>query len=203
LIGGLLPAVIASVTDEGREGRLYRISIPGLTDGAAVMPTAQLCNPIGDNSEETEIRIKAGDRVWIAFEAGDTRFPVIVGFRPKNQENGIDWRRFFHANFQFNADNTFEVIANTLVHVKGETVHVEATTTNVDSTDTNVSGNLTVGGLLTFNGGMTGKAGASGGKAITVQGGANFTEDVTANGVSVSGHKHPETGSTTGLPIKS
>lgn len=196
MIGGLLPAVIASVTDDDREGRQYRISIPGLTDGAAVMPLAQLCNPIGDNSEETEIRIKAGDRVWIAFERGDPRFPVIVGYRPKNQENGIDWRRFFHANFQFDADNTFEIIAGTQVHVKTLLAVIEAD-------NAHCTGNLTVDGLLTFNGGMTGKAGENGGKAITVQGGASFTDDVEANGVSVSGHKHPETGSVTDVPIKS
>ncbi|KVN83496.1 hypothetical protein WJ68_16425 [Burkholderia ubonensis] len=175
------------MTDDDREGRLYRISIPGLTDGASVMPRAQLCNPIGDNSEETEIRIKPGDRVWVAFEGGDPRFPVIVGFRPKNQENGIDWRRFFHANFQFNADSTFEIIANTKVHVKTQTALIEAD-------NAHCTGNLTVDGLLTFNGGMQGKGGAGGGPAMIVSGGAAFSEDVVAAGTSVHGHGHIEQG---------
>lgn len=185
MIGGLLPAVVASVTDDDREGRLYRISIPGLTDGAAVMPRAQLCNPIGDESEHTEIRIQAGARVWVAFEGGDTRFPVIVGFRPKNQENGIDWRRFFHANFQFNADSSFEIIAGTQVHVKTPMALIEAD-------NAHCTGKLTVDGLLTFNGGMQGKSGAGGGPAMIVSGGAAFSDEVVANGIPVSGHHHDE-----------
>jgi hypothetical protein len=193
MIGGLLPAVVASVTDDDREGRLYRISIPGLTDGAAVMPRAQLCNPIGDESEHTEIRIPAGARVWVAFEGGDTRFPVIVGFRPKNQENGIDWRRFFHANFQFNADNTFEVIANTQVHVKTPLALVEADNSHFTG-NVEIDGTCTVAKLLTFNGGMQGKSGDGGGTAMIVSGGAAFSDDVVAAGTSVHGHGHIEQG---------
>jgi hypothetical protein len=187
MIGGLLPAFVASVTDDDRKGRLYRISIPGLTDGAAVMPRAQVCYPVGDESEHTEIRIPVGARVWVAFEGGDPRFPVIVGFRPKNEENDLDWRRFYHANFQFNADNTFEIIAGTQVTVKTPLALI-------DAENTHCTKNLTVDGLLTFNGGMQGKAGPGGGPAMIVSGGAAFSDDVTAGGTSVHGHGHIEQG---------
>ena len=105
---GLMPAEVDSID---REARTARVRIPGLTDGATELPEAQFCNPVGDKSEHTEIRILPGDRVWLAFEGGDPRYPVIVGYRPRNQENGIDWRRFEHANFQFDADGTFIINA--------------------------------------------------------------------------------------------
>ncbi|WP_321946572.1 hypothetical protein [Paraburkholderia sp. J10-1] len=202
---GLMPAEVDSVSLDDRKRRIYRVRIPGLTDGAAEMPQAKLCNPMGDRSENTEIRIKPGDRVWLAFECGDTRYPVIVGFRPRNVENDIDWRRFEHANFQFNADNTFEVIANTTVHVKTQQAVIESQTTLIDSKDTRITGTLTVEKLLTFNGGMAGKGGEGGGDAVKVDGGAYFTKDVMANGVSTSGHKHNTNGdhAPTDAPTKS
>ncbi|MDF0506604.1 phage baseplate assembly protein V [Burkholderia cenocepacia] len=179
-----MPAIVASVN---REARTARIRIPGLTDGATELPEAEFCNPLGDKSEHTEIRIKEGDRVWLAFNGGDPRYPVIVGYRPKNVENGIDWRRFEHGNFQFNADNTFEVIAGTTVHVKSPSVTIEAD-------ETHVTGALTVDKLLTFKGGMNGSGGGSGGPAMVVSGGAAFSEDVVAAGTSVHGHGHIEQG---------
>lgn len=141
---GLIPAEVASID---RERRIVKIRIPGLTDGATDLPEAQLCLPIGDKSEHTEIRILPDDRVWIAFEGGDTRYPVIVGYRPRNQENGIDWRRFAHANFQFNADSTFEIIAGTairlvspLIKIVGDIEH----TGTMTSTGDHVAGGVSV-----------------------------------------------------------
>ena len=194
LVIGLMPAFVAdTVTDEDRAQRMYSVRIPGLTDGGTALPRAQLCNPIGDKSEHTEIRIKPGDRVWLAFENGDTRHPVIVGYRPKQQANAIDWRRFEHANFEFMADNTFQIIAGTQVVVKTPLALIDAENSHITG-DVQIDGTCTVAKLLTFNGGMTGKAGASGGKAMTVEGGAAFSEDVEANGISVSKHLHKEQG---------
>jgi hypothetical protein len=114
---GLMPAVVDSID---REKRIARVRIPGLTDGATELPQAQFSNPIGDKSHRTEIRILPGDDVWLAFEGGDPRYPVIVGYRPRNQENGIDWRRFEHANFQFDADGQFVINAsNVIVNASG------------------------------------------------------------------------------------
>jgi hypothetical protein len=188
---GLMPAEIDSVTVDDREQRIYRIRLPGLTDGASEMPQAQLCNPIGDKSEHTEIRIKPGDRVWIAFEGGDTRYPVIVGFRPRNQENGIDWRRFEHANFQFNADNVFEIIAGTQVHVKTPLAYVEAPNSHITG-DVQIDGNATVNGLLTYKGGMKGSGGS--GASAQIDGGITATGDIKAGNISLEGHAHMEQG---------
>lgn len=91
--------------------RLCRVRIPGLTDGADVFPQAMLCYPIGDKSEHTDIRILAGDRVWLDFVNGDPRFPIIVGFRPKETDNAIAWRRLHHQNIELQADSDIKVLA--------------------------------------------------------------------------------------------
>lgn len=94
----------ATVVSYNRARRMCRIRIEGLTDGGDVMPEAELCNPLGDKSEHTEIRILPGDRVWVMFQGGDARFPVIVGYRPKNAGNDLEWRRFHHENIELEAD---------------------------------------------------------------------------------------------------
>jgi phage baseplate assembly protein gpV len=160
-----------------------------LTDGASVQPRAELLNPVGDKSEHTEIRIKPGDRIWLAFQNGDTRYPVIVGFRPKQQENAIDWRRFEHANFEFNADNVFQVIAGTQVHVKTPLALVEADNTHVTG-DVQIDGNATVNGLLTYKGGLKGSGGS--GASAQIDGGIKATGDIQAGDISLQQHHHAE-----------
>lgn len=186
---GLMPAEVDSID---RERRIVKIRIPGLTDGATDLPEAQLCLPMGDKSEHTEIRIKVDDRVWIAFEGADTRYPVIVGYRPRNQENGIDWRRFEHANFNFNADNKFEVIAGTQVHVTAPSVLIT-------SAESHFTGAVTVDGLLTYKAGLAGTGGAAGNVitgAFTQSGGA-----LSSNGKVLHTHTHTDPqGGTTGAP---
>jgi hypothetical protein len=185
---GLLPAEVDSID---RERRIARVRIPGLTDGAAELPEAEFCNPIGDVSEKTEIRILPGDRVWLAFQGGDTRYPVIVGYRPKQDSNGIDWRRFAHANFEFNADNEFRIIAGTKVAVTAPVVLV-------DSPDSTFTGKVTVKGLFTYQAGISGTSGAAGSK---ISGGMTVTDgDVTVDGIGVKSHHHsdPQGGNTGG-----
>jgi hypothetical protein len=184
----LMPAEVASID---RERRIARVRIPGLTDSASELPEAEFCNPIGDKSEHTEIRIKVDDRVWLAFNGGDPRYPVIVGYRPKNQENGIDWRRFEHGNFQFTADNTFEIIAGTQVHIKTPLAYIEAPSTHITG-DVQIDGSATVNGSLTYKGGMTGSGGS--GASAQIQGGITATGDIKAGNISLQGHHHTEQG---------
>jgi len=181
----LMPAEIDSITLDDRERRIFRIRIPGLTDNATEMPEAELNNPLGDKSETTEIRIKVNDRVWVAFVNGDTRYPVIIGFRPRNQENGVDWRRFEHANFEFNADNTVHLIA-------GTQVTVTTPLALIDAADTHVTGTLTVDGLFTYKAGMHGSGGA--GATAVIDGGISATGDIKAGNISLEGHGHTEQG---------
>lgn len=57
-----------------------------------------------------------------------------------------------------------------------------------------VTGNTTTEKMLTFNGGMQGKLGEGGGVAMEIAGGAEYTKDVVAGGVSLMRHKHREQG---------
>lgn len=91
--------------------RLCRVRIPGITDGCEVLPLAMLSYPIGDKSEHTEIRILAGDRVWLDFVNGDPRYPIITGFRPKETDNAIAWRRWHHDNIELQADTDMRLLA--------------------------------------------------------------------------------------------
>lgn len=95
---------------------------------------------------------------------------------------------------------TITVISPSAVEVRSTDVIVKAETVKVDAAQTTFTGAVTVEGAFAFQAGMTGQPGAGGGKTMQITGGAEFTEDVKAAGVSVSKHKHPETGSVTEEP---
>lgn len=115
-----LPSRIPGIVNSyDRQRRECRVEIPGYTDGAEEFPVAQFENPLGDKSEHTEIRILPGDRVWLAFENGDPRYPIITGFRPKQVGNVVGYRRWHHENIETDADQTQK-------HTAGTTYRVEA-----------------------------------------------------------------------------
>lgn len=107
---GRYPAV---VKEYDQETRTCRVEIPGLTDGADVLPLAEIEYPIGDKSAagdySTELEILEGDTVWIAFIGGDPRFPIITGYRNPQTGNSADWRRIHHANIEQVADETLHL----------------------------------------------------------------------------------------------
>lgn len=101
MIAGKWPAIVKSVDRARRE---VRVEIPGLTDGAGVFPLAQIAYQLGDRSEATEIRVLAGDRVWVEFEQGDPRYPIITHYRARNTSNEPDTRRIVHDKHERIAD---------------------------------------------------------------------------------------------------
>jgi hypothetical protein len=154
--------------------RICRVRIPGVTDGAELFPEAQISYPIGDRSERTEIRILAGDRVWLDFINGDQRFPVITGYRNKESDNAIDVRRFEHANIELLADTNMVMKAaggnmtmtadagpvvikagTTVLIEAGATMRFKATAFTFDGPAT-FNNTLTLTGLFTFSGGFMG-----------------------------------------------
>ena len=173
----LMPAVIVSV-DSPR--RMASIAIEGRTNGATDYLEAEFCNPFGDKSEHTEIRARPGDRVWVMWQNDDPRYPVIIGYRPKNVENEIGFRRFEHANFQIQADDSFLIDAGNgvVIATRQLTIHA-ATAVTVITPKASFSGDVDVAGKLTFGTGLVG------------QGGAAIQGSLTNNGKDVgSAHVH-------------
>lgn len=130
---GRYPGIVKSY-DKNR--RTCRIEIPGLTDGADVLPEAEIEYSIGDKSRigshATEIEILSGDTVWIAFIGGDPRYPIITGYRNPQAGNSIDWRRFYHANIEMSADGVLKLNATT--------VEINAPTVTINGADTTING---------------------------------------------------------------
>ena len=107
-LGNYTPGFVESYDAATRRAR---VRIPGVTDGAEKFPEAELCYPLGDKSEHTEIRVLAGDRVWLDFVNGDARFPIITGFRPKSSDNALQWRRLHSENIELQADTDIKIFA--------------------------------------------------------------------------------------------
>lgn len=101
--------------------RTCRVSITGITEGSTDLPIAVFENPLGDRPGDTEIRILPGDLVWLSFECGDPRFPIITGYRTPRVGNPVDWRRWRHANIELTADGEMILNASSLkLNVAGE-----------------------------------------------------------------------------------
>ncbi len=102
---GMIPGIVVEYLPQSRE---CRVEVPGMTDGSGEKLVAQIMQCLGDMSERTEIEILPGDRVWLQFEEGDQRFPMIVGYRARNTGNRLDWRRWHHKNMELLFDETWQ-----------------------------------------------------------------------------------------------
>ena len=154
----MLPSFIPAVVDSYDQAtRMCRVRIDGITDGADILPLAEILYPIGDKSQHTELEILAGDLVWVAFQFGDPRYPIVTGSRAKNVGNALDWRRYHHANIELSADGTLILRADK-VQVIGAT-SVEVTAPNITETGIlEVNGNTSIyGNIALDNGSLTHK----------------------------------------------
>lgn len=110
LLPGRYPGVIESVDYDLRQ---VRISVPGMTTSAENWLLAEVEYPLGSRSSgqyPTEIEILPGDKVWLAFIGGDSRYPIVTGYRNPNAGNNLGWRRWHHANIELLADETLRII---------------------------------------------------------------------------------------------
>jgi hypothetical protein len=160
------PAIVSSYS---ADSRTCRVSIPGLTDGAEILPEAQIEYPIGDAFDWTEIEILSGDLCWIDFIGGDQRYPIITGWRAPQTGNANGWRAFRHANIK-------AVAAEVLKLVAGSDMNFSVGGTSIDMTTGAVK--LVSGGTLDVT--------TSGAATITINGAATVKTAGDAN-VTVDG----------------
>lgn len=192
---GLLPGRYPAIVREYMQAsRTCRIEIPGLTDGGDVLPEAEIEYPIGDKSRsgqfETEIEMLPGDTVWIAFEGGDPRYPIITGYRNPKTGNSVDWRRWHHKNVEILIDQVCRQIAGGDFLIKsGSHITVQAPLVTILADQTEVTGAMTVHGLMTY------LAGLSGTGASNVEGNFSVNGTMKNNDVNIgSDHTHTEQG---------
>lgn len=188
------PAVVREVDRERRE---VRVEVPGITDGADRFPIAEIEYPIGDRSEQTEIRILPGDRVWVSFIGGDTRYPIITGFRAKHVGNEVGTRRWVHDNFETIADVLYRVQAGEklILDVGGTLVTITPGLVQIDSADTVVNGKTTFNGDCALNGDLTHNGSQTVTGTVAAQGGVSTPASVSAGaatigGISFGSHRH-------------
>lgn len=182
----MLPATIETYD---ADKRICTINIEGLTDGATVLPEAEICYPIGDKSHDTEIEILSGDKVWIAFQGGDTRKPIIMGYRCPETGNIKSLRKWHKENIHLIADENIK-LATVAVLVQCETMTVEATT-SIDMT----SPMMILNGATVFNGLSTFNAGASiaNGNLDVANGSISVpTGTISASGIGLGSHHHTD-----------
>lgn len=124
IINGLWPGEVESYSPAART---CRVRVVGITQGSTDLPEAVFNNALGDNAATTEIRILPDDPVWLMFEGGDPRFPIIMGYRTPRAGNPVDWRRWRHANIELSADGQMRLIAGSAIVMQaGDTVSVSA-----------------------------------------------------------------------------
>nr|DAV81115.1 MAG TPA: baseplate protein [Caudoviricetes sp.] len=193
-MSGFFPGVVASY-DKAK--RLVTVTIPGLADTPV---PAELMYSLGDRATPiasglaTEIEIVPGDHVWLQFIGGDSRYPLVVGFRNPQAGNRVDWRAWHHKNIMLKADEeiiidtpgTVRITGSEAVSIVTKVAHVTATesatiksqSVTIDAPSTSCNGALSVSGALTVNGG----AAISGGSGAVVSGTMNVVGAIAVQG---------------------
>ena len=89
---------------------------------------------------------------------------------------------------------TVNIVSPQAVEIRTGDAIVKADTVLVDAPESTFTGAVTVQGPFVFQAGMTGTGGAGGGAAMQINGSADFSGDVSAQGTSLHGHAHMEQG---------
>lgn len=221
---GKWPGIIRKFDTVARQ---YRVEIPGVTDGADVLPLAEMEYPIGDKSKHekfaTEIEILEGDKVWLEFERGDPRYPIITGYRNDRSVNSTEWRRWHHANIELNAgtDGSGDIYlkAGARVHIvaptifaecekavveasdsiemtAGNTVMIKAgTSITLDAPDVYMTMKATVSGLFSYLAGLVGSGNSPGGGAAQITGSLTASGEIKSGDIGLTSHHHTAQGS--------
>lgn len=181
--------------------RLCRIEIPGVTDGAQVLPLAEIQYPIGDKSVHsgypTEIEILPGDKVFIEFLGADPRYPIITGFRNPTSGNSTNWRRIHHKNIEQIGDLKYRIaVGGSEIVLTPDSITIKIGGSTITLNSASISQTSTAIGL-------TGALTNSSSSKANFSGGLQSSEDIISKGVVLATHTHSgvSTGSgNTGTP---
>lgn len=191
---GLWPGEIASYDGASRT---CQVRILGITDGSNGLPEAVFNNPLGDDASTTEIRILPDAPVWLMFECGDPRYPIIMGYRTPRAGNPVDWRRWQHNNIEITADNELIINAASVTwNITGnETKTVGGVMASTAGSSTHEAATHAITAQTSIAGAVSMTAGA-GGSGASIQGAVAITgASLTHNGNNVgSSHTHTEQG---------
>lgn len=97
---------------------------------------AEIEYPVGEDSRLTEREMLAGDLVWVTFIAGDSRYPLITGYRNPRVGNVSGIRRLHQ--------QTVKVLADGTLHLQGASITIEGGSVNLNGT-TKINGIVQVG----------------------------------------------------------
>ena len=151
--------IVAVVKSYSASSHRARIEIPGMTDGADTLPEAEIMYPIGELHSDTEILIREGDKVYIDWLIdGDSRTPVIVGYRNPKTGNLVDIRRIRQTNIELIADSHILLDAPKITLKHKEMI---STGVNQMQAQTNLNGGASTqsGAAPEVRGGLTVKQG--------------------------------------------
>lgn len=193
----------AKLVSYDKINRTAKVSIAGLTDGVADGITAMLAYPIGDDDMDTERELLAGADVWVFFEQGDTSMPVIAFYRRHGQGRAVvDVRRIRQENIELLARASVTITAKDFIDIKAAAINIEADTVNIKASALNVDaetnakgdinqiGNYFMTGNQLINGGQTINGNSTSYGNQTINGSVSVTVNVTAAGISLTGHTH-------------
>lgn len=185
------PAIVKEYIPEKHQAR---VEILGYTDGDNKYPLAEIEYPAGDKFNHTEIRILAGDSVWVDFINDDPFYPIITGYRNPGTGNVNRWRRFHHENMELESDSNMILRGeNLLLNFKTITVvgdsEFKDTVTHQDEVTANKP--VIANAVISANAGINNQNGGS----VTVDGGMRaINGDFEADGITLKTHVHTEQG---------
>lgn len=97
-----------------------QVSVEPYTNGAENGITAKIAYPVGFDDQDTELSINGQPDVWIFFERGEFKNPVIAFFRTRQSSSVSDVFRLRHKQIELYAEN---IIFNGKTHTTDLATH--------------------------------------------------------------------------------
>lgn len=99
---GFYPAKILSIANDRKT---VQVSVEPYTNGLENGITAKLAYPVGFDDKDTELQIVGQPDVWVFFERGQFKNPVVSFFRTRQTGSVTGVFRLRHKKLEFYADN--------------------------------------------------------------------------------------------------